>query len=424
MYRRSIFFAESFFFCEKFFVRMQVAVFRFFGCIHFCWRKKVMKRYLSVLMCVLLAVCLYVSSGAAADGDTIYFGLNYELTGSNPIIGESSIQGVTLALEEINAAGGITIGGKSYKMAVKPLDNEFNAESAAVVAQTFADDSSIVAMIGPNDSAMCLGSQAIVETGLPAITPWATQVDITEGNYFFRACFTDDFQGMILAKYAFDYEKCTKAAVLYDMSNDYNVGVAKIFRESFEKMGGKVVESQSYNANEKDFNAQLTKIIAANPEIILLPNFYAEVVDQAEQARALGYTGKFIGSDTWGDQLLLDLDENKVFEGCVWCGHYAVDIASDKALAFIAAFHKKYGSEVFPNDIVALNYDAVNLLKLGIEKAQSTSRSAIRDGLASIERYEGVTGTMEFHGSGDPVKSAVMIKIENGAFKFLDVINP
>jgi branched-chain amino acid transport system substrate-binding protein len=383
-----------------------------------------MKKISVVLMCALFNACLLPDGAAAADGDTIHFGLNYELTGSNPIIGESSVQGVNLALEEINAAGGVKIGGKAYKMAVKPLDNEFNAESAAVVAQTFADDASIVAMIGPNDSAMCLGSQAIVETGLPAITPWATQVDITKGKYFFRACYTDDFQGMILAKYAYDYEKSAKAAVLYDMSNDYNVGISKIFRESFEKMGGQVVEYQSYNANEKDFSAQLTKIIAADPDIILLPNFYAEVVDQAEQARALGYTGKFIGSDTWGDQLLLDLDENKVFEGSIWCGHYALDIASDKALRFIDAYHKKYGSDVFPNDIVALNFDAVNLLKLGIEKAQSTDRAAIRDGLASIEKYEGVTGTMQFHGGGDPTKSAVMIKIENGEFKFLDVINP
>ncbi len=384
----------------------------------------VMRKHLVVLMGILLTVFMFAGCTFAAEGDTIYFGLNYELTGDNPIIGESSLQGVELALSEINAAGGVKIGDKSYQLAVKPLDNEFNAESAAVVAQTFADDSDIVAMIGPNDSAMCLGSQAIVETGLPAITPWATQVDITSGKYFFRACYTDNFQGEILAKYAFEYEKAKKAAVLYDMSNDYNVGISKIFRASFEALGGEVVEYQSYNANEKDFSAQLTKIIAAKPDILLLPNFYAEVVDQAEQARSLGYEGKFIGSDTWGDQLLLDLDENGVLEGCVWCGHYALDIASDKALAFIDSYHKKYGTKAFPNDIVALNYDAVNLLKLGIENAQSTDRDAIRDGLASIKIYEGVTGTMKFEGGGDPTKSAVMIKIEGGEFKFLDAINP
>jgi branched-chain amino acid transport system substrate-binding protein len=376
----------------------------------------------AVLILAALAAC---SGSKAKESTVITFGLNYELTGDNPIIGKSSIDGVNLALSEINAAGGLTINGKQYTLAVKSLDNEFNAESAAVVTQTFADDKSIVAMIGPNDSAMCLGSQAIVESaGLPSITPWATQVDITAGDYFFRACFTDDFQGQILAKYAFDYENTKTAAVLYDMSNDYNVGISKIFRASYEGLGGKVTAYESYNAGERDFSAQLTRIIAAKPDILLLPNFYAEVVDQAEQATGLGYKGKFIGSDTWGDQLLLDLDVNGVFEGCVWCGHYAQDVASPKALAFIDSYHKKYGTNVFPNDIVALNYDAVNLLKIAIENGQSTDRTAIRDALAKIEFYEGVTGNMKFNGSGDPVKSAVMIQIRDRQFKFLDIINP
>lgn len=364
------------------------------------------------------------AAATAPSGDNvIYLGLNYELTGDNPIIGESSIQGVNLAIEEINAAGGITIGGTAYQLAVKPLDNEFNAESAAVVAQTFVDDPSIVAQIGPNDSAMCLGAAAVVEgEGLPTITPWATNVDITEGDYFFRACYDDFFQGEILAKYAYEGEKAQTAAILYDMSNDYNVGVAENFRKYYEELGGQVVEYQSYNAGEKDFTAQLTKIVATTPDILLLPNFYAEVVDQAEQAVSLGFEGRFLGSDTWGDQLLLDLDTNHIFEGCVWVGHYALDIASDKALAFIDAYHEKYGTDIFPNDIVALNYDAVNLM--AIENAQSTDRTAIRDAMANIEFYEGVTGNMEFKGSGTPVKSAVMIKIENGEFKFLELINP
>ena len=380
---------------------------------------------LTVFLALFILLIVLISCGGQKSADNIItLGLNYELTGDNPIIGKSSLEGVNLAIDEINAAGGITINGKQYFLAVKPLDNEFNPASSAVVAQTFFDDKNIVAMVGPNDSAMCLGAQAIVENGLPAITPWATQVDITSGEWFFRACYTDDFQGEILAKYAYSYENTKTAAVLYDMSNDYNVGISKIFRESYEKMGGKIVAYESYNAGEKDFSAQLTRIIAANPDILLLPNFYAEVVDQAEQAVGLGYKGKFIGSDTWGDQLLLDLDVNNVFDGCVWCGHYALDIASPKALAFIDSYHKKYGTTTFPNDIVALNYDTVYLYKIAIENAQSTDRKAIRDALAKIEFYEGVTGDMRFHGTGDPTKSAVMIQIKDREFKFLDIINP
>ena len=382
---------------------------------------------LTIIMVVLMVLIVMISCSRSKSsaGDVITFGLNYELTGDNPIIGTSSLDGVNLALAEINDAGGITINGKKYTFAVKPLDNEFRAESAAVVAQTFFDDKNIVAMIGPNDSDMCHGAKAIVDAGLPTITPWATEVNITKGgDYFFRACFTDDFQGVILAKYALNYENAKTAAVLYDMGHPYNLGIATIFRQSYEAMGGKVVAYESYIQADKDFSSQLTRIIAANPDILLLPNFYAEVVDQAEQAVRLGYKGKFMGSDTWGDTLLIDLDVNNIFDGCVWCGHYAEDVASPKARAFIDAYHKRYGTNSFPNDIVALNYDTVNLLKIAIENAQSTDRKAIRDALGKIEFYEGVTGNMKFSGTGDPVKSAVMIQIRDRQFKFLDIIDP
>jgi len=388
-----------------------------------------MKKAVAILLCLTMAAGLMTGCAQkttkADNGNVITFGVNYELTGDNPVVGQSSGNGVDLAVEEINANGGITINGKKYTMAAKKLDNEFNAESAAVVAQTFADDDSICAMIGPNDSAMCLGCQSIVEKeGLPSITPWATQVDITKGDYFFRACYTDDFQGQILAQYAYKENGCKTAAILYDMSNDYCVGIAKIFKASFEKLGGTVVEYQSYNSNETDFTSQLTKILAADPEILLLPNFYSDVATQASQAVALGYKGQFIGSDTWGDNLLLQLDTEGNLNGSVWCGHYAKDMASAQALAFIDAFQKKYGSDEIPNDISALNYDSVYLLKTAIEKAQSTERNAIRDALANIGTYEGVTGTMNFNGSHDPTKSAVMIKIVDGAFTYLETLAP
>lgn len=386
-------------------------------------------KFRTLLLSVMLLVMLLSATGCAgtssspAGSNVIKFGVNNEITGANPVIGASARKGIDLALEEINAAGGVTVGGKQYKLAVEELDNEFKPETAAAVAQKFADQADIMAMIGPNDSADVMPTIPIIEKAkLPSITPWATAVAITQNNdYFFRAAFTDDFQGAVIAKFAYNDEGAKTAAVLYDMSNDYNVGIATIFRKTYEELGGKVVEFQTYGRGEKDFTSQLTKIIAAKPDILLLPNFFAEIPLQAEQARNLGYTGKFIGSDTWGDKELLNLG-GKYVEGALWVGHYAVDIASDKAKAFIAAFTKKYNDT--PNDIAALNYDTVYLLKLAVENAGQVDRVAIRNGLASIKEYEGVTGVMKFNDTGDPTKSAVIIKIKDGKFTYYATANP
>ena len=358
----------------------------------------------------------------------IYFGVNYELTGAFPIIGESAKQGIDMAVDEINAAGGITVGGKTYGLAYKALDNAFNTDEAAVNAQEFADDEEIVAMVGPNDSDMCMATQAIVtEEGLPAISPWSTLVVLTESPWFFRACFTDDFQGEILAKYAYEYENATTAAVFYDMSNPYNVGVATRFKEVYEQLGGTIVEDLSYNGKtgETDFTSQMTKIASAQPDILLLPNFYEEIIAQTTQAREVGYEGKFMGSDTWGDTSLLDWDTENLLDGALFVGHYHKDVASDVALEFIDNYHTIYGTDKDPNDPVALNYDTVYLLKTAIENADSFERSAIRDGLNAIEVYEGVTGTMNYlKGNGDATKSAVIIQISDGEFKYLDTVEP
>lgn len=358
----------------------------------------------------------------------ITFGLNHELTGAFPIIGESSKQGVDMAVNEINAAGGITVGGKVYGLAYKALDNGFNTDQSAINAQQFADDEEIVAMIGPNDSDMCMATQKIVtDEEMVAITPWSTLVVLTESPWYFRACFDDNFQGEILATYAFKYENAKTAAVLYDMSNPYNEGIATRFTEVYEQLGGKVVENLSYNGKtgETDFTSQMTKIAGAQPDILLLPNFYEEIIAQTTQARDMGYTGKFMGSDTWGDTSLLTWDTENLLEGALWVGHYHKDIASDVALQFINNYHTTYGTDKDPNDIVALNYDSVYLLKTAIENADSFERSAIRDGMNAIDVFVGVTGTMDYvGGDGTPIKSAVIIKIADGKFNYLDTIAP
>lgn len=363
-----------------------------------------------------------------AEGDTIYFGVNYELTGANPIIGEAAIKGIDMAVNEINEKGGVTFDGKQYKLAYKALDNGFNTDESALNAQEFADDESILAMVGPNDSDMCMSTSAIVkEYGMPEIAPWSTLVQLTDNEYIFRCCFTDNFQGYILAKYAYDFEKATTAAILYDMSNPYNVGVAENFQKAFESFGGTIVEYQSYNGKtgESDFTSQMTKIAKANPDILLLPNFYEEIIVQTTQARDMGYKGKFMGSDTWGDSALLEWDTDNLLDGAIWVGHYHKDIASDMALEFIDNYHTIYGTDGDPNDIVALNYDAVHVLALGIENAAELSRAGIHDGLMNIGTYTGVTGTMTWdNGNGDPTKSAVVIQIKDGEFQYLATVEP
>jgi branched-chain amino acid transport system substrate-binding protein len=391
---------------------------------------------LSFLIVFALVACGGVAAPAGSEApetagefeEYIYFGLNYELTGSFPIIGESSKQGIDMAVSEINATGGIVLDGKAYGLAYKPLDNGFNTDQSAVNAQQFVDDEQIVAMIGPNDSDMCMATQAIVtEEEMVAITPWATLIKLTDSPWYFRACFDDSFQGEILAKYAFEFEDAKTAAILYDMSHPYNEGIATRFNEVYEQLGGTVVEYLSYNSKtgETDFTSQMTKIASAQPDILLLPNFYEEIIAQTTQARDMGYTGKFMGSDTWGDSSLLEWDTENLLDGALWVGHYHKDVASDAALVFIENYHELYGSDKDPNDIVALNYDAVYLLKTAIENAGSFERTAIREGMLAIDQFVGVTGTMTFdRGTGTPTKSAVINQISDGQFKYLDTIVP
>ena len=370
------------------------------------------------------------STGEATEAaeDTIYFGVNYELTGANPIIGEAAIKGVDMAVNEINEKGGVTFGGKQYKLAYKALDNGFNTDESALNAQEFADDEKILAMVGPNDSDMCMATSAVVsEYHMPEIAPWSTLVELTDNEYIFRCCFTDNFQGYILAKYAYEFENAKTAAILYDMSNPYNVGVAENFKKAFESFGGQIVEYQSYNGKtgESDFTSQMTKIAKADPDILLLPNFYEEIVVQTTQARDMGYKGKFMGSDTWGDDALLEWDTDNLLDGAIWVGHYHKDIASDMALEFIDNYHEIYGTNGDPNDIVALNYDAVHVLALGIENAPELTRDGIHEGLMKIGTYTGVTGTMTWdNGNGDPTKSAVVIQIKDGKFEYLATVDP
>jgi branched-chain amino acid transport system substrate-binding protein len=211
------------------------------------------------------------------------------------------------------------------------------------------------------------------------------------------------------------------AAVLYDIGSDYPKGLAENFRDAFEEQGGEVVAFESFSTGDTDFSAQLTGIIDAGPDVIFTPQYYNEVPLIVQQARELGYEGPIVGSDSWGTPDLIELCGDAC-EGLFFSTHYAPDIATDVAQQFITAYEEQYGEA--PDDVAALTYDAFQMLFLAIQEAGSLDKAAIRDSLAQIDRFEGVTGVMSFDDQGDPTKCAVIIQIQDGAFTYYDQACP
>jgi branched-chain amino acid transport system substrate-binding protein len=335
-----------------------------------------------------------------------------------------------MAVKEINDAGGLEVGGKKYMIEFILEDNAGKADQSASAAQKLITQDNVVAIIGPNASRYAIPASEIAESNKVAlISPWSTNpkttLDANTGapkKYVFRACFIDPFQGRVVAKFALDQLKVTKAAVLYDVASEYNKGIAEFFKQTFEENGGTVVAFETYTTGDKDFNAQLTKIKEAGPEVIFLPNYYSEVPLQIQQAHALGITVPFLGSDSWGSSELISLC-GKDCEGYYFSTHYAADNATPVAKKFIDAYTAKYGNT--PDDVAALTYDAFGLLWQALQTAGTVDRQAVRDALAKIPKYEGVTGTMQFQeGSGDPIKSAVILQIKDGKFVWFANANP
>jgi len=386
-----------------------------------------MRKTLSLLLFAVL-----VSLGATAWGaqKTLKVGVIAELTGDMPAVGASCRNAAEMAVKEINDAGGLQVGEEKMKVVLVVEDNAGKADQAASAAQKLITQDEVLAIIGPNASRYAIPASEIAESSETVlITPWSTNPKTTRDanpggpkKYVFRACFIDPFQGRVLAKFALENLKAQKAAVLYDVASDYNKGIAEVFKENYETLGGKIVAFETYTTNDKDFSAQLTKIKAAAPDVIFLPNYYSEVPLQVQQAQRLGITAPFIGSDSWGSNELLTLG-GAALEGYYFSTHYAADNATPVAQNFIENYRKVHG--VAPDDVAALTYDAFGLLFTAIQNAGQADREAIRAALSTLPEYQGVTGDMKFEaGSGDPIKSAVILQIKDGKFNFFANANP
>jgi branched-chain amino acid transport system substrate-binding protein len=387
-----------------------------------------MKRiFLLLVLCVVMIMFL---AACSEKSNTVKIGVNAEMTGDMPAVGESCKKAAEMAVKEVNDAGGIDIGGQKYKVDLFVEDNAGKPDQSASATQKLITQQKVHAIIGPNATRYALPAAEIAESSkVVLISPWSTNPKTTldaktnaPKKYVFRACFIDPFQGRVVAKFALDTLKAKKAAVLYDVASEYNKGIAEIFKETFEQSGGKVVAFETYTTNDKDFSGQLTKIKSAAPDMIFLPNYYSEIPLQIQQAKRLGIAIPFVGSDSWGSLELLKLCGNDC-EGYYFSTHYAADAATPAATKFIEGFKAKYGS--VPDDVAALTYDSFGLLFQALKTANKLDRNAIRDALARIPKYEGVTGNMQFkEGSGDPTKSAVIVKIKDGKFVYFATANP
>jgi branched-chain amino acid transport system substrate-binding protein len=387
-----------------------------------------MKRYGSILVLVLILSIVLSSCQAVGAPSTIKIGVNAELTGGVPVVGESCKNAAELAVKEINDAGGLEVGGKKYTVELLVEDDEDKAESAAAAAQKLVT-AGVVAMIGPNASRNAIPASEVAESSkMPMISPWSTNPKTTQDartsepkKYVFRAAFIDDFQGVVAAKFAIDQIKTQKPAVLYDVASEYNKGIAEVYKRTLEENGLQVVSFETYTTGDKDFSAQLTKIQQSGADSLFLPNYYSEVPLQVQQARRLGFTGDILGSDSWGSSELITLCGSDC-DGLYFTTHYAADIATPKAQAFIKAYEAAYGKT--PDDVAALTYDSFGMLFQALQAGGKVDREAVRDAISSITSYEGVTGNMQFKGTGDPIKSAVIIQISGGQFKYFSTANP
>ena len=376
---------------------------------------------------LLSVICMLIGCGDNKQQDTIKVGLIVELTGDMPGVGASSKNAAQLAVNEQNSAGGISIGGKPYQIELVVEDNASKAEQSVAAVNKLITQDNVLAIVGPNASLGAIPAAEIAEYNKTLlITPWSTNpkttLDTTTGkpkDYVFRACYTDPFEGRVLARFVLEKLKAKKVAVLYDVASEAPKSQADLFRLTFEELGGKTVAFETYTTGDRDFSAQLTKIKSANPDVIFLPAYYNDVGLIAQQAHRAGITQPLVGSDAWSSPELIKLSNGTV-EGDYFANHYANDIATPTAKKFIDAYAKQYGN--IPDDVAALTYDSMGLLFEAIKKSPSLDRKVVRDSLATLANYPGVTGNIQFTaGSGDPVKSAVIMQIKGD--KFVWVMN-
>ncbi|MDD9304568.1 MAG: ABC transporter substrate-binding protein [Desulfobacter sp.] len=382
-----------------------------------------------IALLTVFAICLAMiltPTAFSARKTIIKIGINAPLTGDIPKVGEGSKYAAMLWLEDIEKAGGLEVGGKKYEVELVIEDNESKAESAVKANTKMITQDDVLAIVGPQSSKQAVPSGEVANKyNTVMISPWSTNENTTlDRPYVFRGCFLDPFQGPVVANFITDEFAFTKAAVLYDVANDYSKGLAEVFKAAWEKKhgAGSVVAYESFTTKDTDFSSQLTTIVKSGAQVLFSPQYYNEVPLIVKQAKNLGWKGPIVGSDSWGSAELVSLC-GKDCNGLFFSSHYAAAGAKGATKAFIDRYEKTYG--YIPDDVAALTWDALKLAEQAIQNTGKITgkvakdRTAVRDALAQIKDFAGITGNMTFTQEGDPIKCAVIVKInDEGQFEF------
>jgi len=359
------------------------------------------------------------TAGTSTTGD-ILVGEYGSLSGNQATFGQATHNGILMGMDEVNAAGGIN--GRKIKVLTE--DDQSKQEEAANAVTKLISQNNVIAVLGEVASSASMAAGPICQSNkVPMITPSSTNEAVTaRGDYIFRVCYIDNYQGPVMARFATQNLKSKRGAIMTDVKNDYSTGLTTVIESTFNSTGGKIVAKQSYSNGDSDFRPQLTAVKAANPDVIFIPGYYGDVGQIVSQARDLGITVPFVGGDGWESPKLIEIG-GKAMNGCYYANHYFQGDPTPVVKEFVEKYRQRY--KVTPGALDALGYDAARVLADAIKRAGSTEGSKIRDAIAATKDFQGVTGNITMGPDRNPInKKIVVVAIKDGQLTLATSIDP
>jgi branched-chain amino acid transport system substrate-binding protein len=381
--------------------------------------------FLAIASLVLLAGCppkeqTGTTTSTAAGGGEILVGEYGSLTGPQATFGQSTHNGIMMAIDEVNTAGGVN--GRKIKVLTE--DDQSKQEEAANAVTKLISQQNVVAVLGEVASSASMAAGPICQTGkTPMITPSSTNEKVTKiGDYVFRMCFIDNYQGPVMANFALQDLGSKRGAILTDVKNDYSTGLTAVIEETYQKAGIPIVAKQSYSNGDSDFRAQLTSVKAASPDVIFIPGYYTDVGQIVSQARDLGINAPFVGGDGWESPKLLEIG-GKALNGCFYANHYFYGDPAPNVREFVEKYKGRYGQT--PDALAALGYDAAHVLADALKRAKSPKDGDLRDAIAATKDLLGVTGKITLGPDRNPINKKIVIEeVKNGQLTLRKTIDP